>query len=395
MAEFIPAMASANDDISIPPMPALPPIGGIADLLSGDEFPGILLGQNSPPGAAAGVEDTPPIRRINVHSDETSAMSGKTTPNTATAAVRKRSSAYDDEYDDSEAEGSVYNEDALPTDLSRQMKALNVTGRSPNRSPGSRRALFAIAPQMNTCQLVESSESDVNPMGLLVVVGNSKRGTDNARSYSNWLRVTFPVNSPADYEKIDLILIPNQASLLQLTYPGVSEAIIKDYKLIETQMEVEIFDSNENNQGFVSNVQERIIVQETVLSRGRAEHTTKSKILVLPIDPTTGRNFTCHNFHWQGTTHTDTNIGEVYLRAYKSMIPIKADEIQEGGGFDEGEKVNPTSYQGSRYYKSWIIPISGKDGEKLAEKPVVKEVMRLKTKADRALEMLNSMQGGV
>ena len=100
MAEFIPAMASADDDISIPPMPALPPIGGIADLLSGDEFPGILLGQNSPPGAAAGVEDTPPIRRINVHSDEPSAMSGMTTPNTATAAVRKRSSAYDDDDDD-------------------------------------------------------------------------------------------------------------------------------------------------------------------------------------------------------------------------------------------------------------------------------------------------------
>ena len=69
-------MASADDDTGIPPMPALPPIGGIADLLSGDEFPGILLGQNSPPGAAAGVEDTPPIRRINVHSDEPSAMSG-------------------------------------------------------------------------------------------------------------------------------------------------------------------------------------------------------------------------------------------------------------------------------------------------------------------------------
>ena len=93
-------MASADDDIGIPPMPALPPIGGIADLLSGDEFPGILLGQNSPPGAAAGVEDTPPIRRINVHSDEPSAMSGMTTPNTATAAVRKRSSAYDDDDDD-------------------------------------------------------------------------------------------------------------------------------------------------------------------------------------------------------------------------------------------------------------------------------------------------------
>ena len=45
-------------------------------------------------------EDTPPIRRINVHSDEPSAMSGMTTPNTATAAVRKRSSAYDDDDDD-------------------------------------------------------------------------------------------------------------------------------------------------------------------------------------------------------------------------------------------------------------------------------------------------------
>ena len=184
------------------------------------------------------------------------------------------------------------------------MKALNVTGRSPIRSPApGRRALFAIAPQMDTCQLVESSESDANPMGLLVVVGNSKRVTDSARTYSNWLRITIPVKSPADYEKIDLTLVPNQASLLQLEYPGVSEAIIKDYKLIETQMEVEIFDSNENNQGFVSNVQERIIVQETVLARGRAEHTTKSKLLVLPIDPTTGRNFTCHNFHWQGSTH--------------------------------------------------------------------------------------------
>jgi 16S rRNA G527 N7-methylase RsmG len=103
-------------------------------------------------------------------------------------------------------------------------------------------------------------------------------------------------------------------------------------------MEVEIFDSNEKNQGFITNVQERIIVQETVLARGRAEHTTKSKLLVLPIDPTTGRNFTCHNFHWQGSTHTDTSIGEVYLQAYKSVIPIKADEIKEGGGFDEDEK---------------------------------------------------------
>jgi|APGre2960657468_1045069.scaffolds.fasta_scaffold102876_1 hypothetical protein len=87
-------MASADDDIDIPPMPALHPIGGNGCRVSGDEFPRIFLGQNSPPGAAAGVEDTQPIRRIHVHSDEPSAMSGMTTPNTATASVdnRKRSS---------------------------------------------------------------------------------------------------------------------------------------------------------------------------------------------------------------------------------------------------------------------------------------------------------------
>jgi hypothetical protein len=114
---------------------------------------------------------------------------------------------------------------------------------------------------------------------------------------------------------------------------------------------------------------------------------------VLPIDPTTGKFFTFHNFHWQGSTHTDTSIGEVYLRAYKSVIPIKADEIQEGGGFDEDEKIIPNSYQGSRYYKSYIIPSSGKDGVKLAKKLVVKEVMKVKTKADRDLDMLKSVQG--
>ena len=74
-------MASADDDIDIPPMPALHPIGGNGCRVSGDEFPRIFLGQNSPPGAAAGVEDTQPIRRIHVHSDEPSAMSGMTTPN--------------------------------------------------------------------------------------------------------------------------------------------------------------------------------------------------------------------------------------------------------------------------------------------------------------------------
>ena len=81
-------MASADDDSGIPPVPALPPIGGTGGHLSGDEFPRFLLGQNSPQGAAAGVNDTPPIHCINVmQSDVPSAISGMTTPNTATATA--------------------------------------------------------------------------------------------------------------------------------------------------------------------------------------------------------------------------------------------------------------------------------------------------------------------
>ena len=123
------------------------------------------------------------------------------------------------------------------------------------------------------------------------------------------------------------------------------------------------------------------------------ENATKSKLLVLPIDPTTGKPYTCNNYHWQGSTHTNTNIGELYLHSYKNVIPITPDEIKEGGGVDAG--VLPTNC-GSRYYKSWMIPVSGQDSDKLAEKFVKKGPMKIQDKADRALEMMQRMNlGGV
>jgi hypothetical protein len=134
------------------------------------------------------------------------------------------------------------------------------------------------------------------------------------------MRITKPLNSPADYHKTELTVVPKCASILQLRYPAVSTALTKDFKYIEAQMEVEIMDFNEHNAGFVSNLQERIIVQEIYLAK--AELATKTKFIMLTIDPTSGRQYKCHNINWQGATHADTNIGEVYLRTCKIVIPI-------------------------------------------------------------------------
>jgi hypothetical protein len=49
-------------------------------------------------------------------------------------------------------------------------------------------------------------------------------------------------------------------------------------------MEIDIVDANDGNQGFVSNFQERIIVQETHLVK--SENVMKNKFTSLLIDPT-------------------------------------------------------------------------------------------------------------
>jgi hypothetical protein len=205
------------------------------------------------------------------------------------------------------------------------------------------------------------------------------------------MRTTKPLNSPADYDKTELTVVPKCPSILQLTYPAVSTALTKDVKFIEAQMEVEIMDSNEQNAGFVSNLQERIIVQETYLAK--AELATKIKFIMLPINPSSGRQYTCPNFDWQSATHADTNIGEVYLRPYKIVILIKPQEIHEGGGVDEGMTVGYGSC-GNRYYKCWMIPVSGQDSEKLAKKSIDKVAIKLKDKADKAAEMLSRINIG-
>ena len=91
----------------------------------------------------------------------------------------------------------------------------------------------------------------------------------------------------------------------------------------------------------------------------------KSKILILPVDPTTCKPYTSNIYNWQGSTHDDTEVKETYLHPYKNVIAIQAAEIKEGGGVDDG--VTPVNC-GSGYYKSWIIPVSGQDSDKLAEK---------------------------
>ena len=133
-------MASANDNHGIPPMPALPPIGGTDGHRYGDELPRFFLGQNCPPGAAARSEDTPPPYRINArHSNEPSAISSLTTPNTATASAdySKRSRAHSASSDDDEPSPKK----ALPDFSLHKSKEDSVA--SGNNSEGfGRRVLF-------------------------------------------------------------------------------------------------------------------------------------------------------------------------------------------------------------------------------------------------------------
>jgi hypothetical protein len=314
------------------------------------------------------------------------------TPKKKTKLYSDAEDNLDDDYQDVSVDDSFHNNDpAVPTPvvpmaLSQPMNtAICAQDCSP---PPGRHTSLVVSPTLNSIQLYETAEVDVNILGLTALIGNTKRVLDNARGYLNWLRITIPLTSPSDYEKTELTLVPGHPSFLQLTYPAIPTAITKDFKLVEVQMEVEFYDSSKNNNGYISNVQDRTVGRESMLAK--MENATKRKLLVLPIDPTTGKPYTCNNYHWQGSTHTNTKIGELYLRSYKNAIPIMPNEIKEGGGFDAG--VLPTNF-GSRYYKRWMIPVPDQDSDKLAEKFVKKGPMKFQTKADRALEMMQKMKG--
>jgi hypothetical protein len=116
-----------------------------------------------------------------------------------------------------------------------QQFVLRVIHHSP---PPGRHTSLVVSPTLNSVQLYEMAKANVNILGLTVLIENTKRLLDNARRYSNWLRITIPLTSPGDYEKTELTLVPCCPSLLQLTYPAIPTAITKDFKLIEVQMEV-------------------------------------------------------------------------------------------------------------------------------------------------------------
>jgi hypothetical protein len=75
------------------------------------------------------------------------------------------------------------------------------------------------------------------------------------------------------------------------------------------------------------------------------------------------------------------------------VIPIKPEEIREGGGVDEGRTVGYGSC-GNCYYKCLMIPVSDQDSEKIAKKSIDKVAIKLKDKADKAAEMLSQMNIG-
>jgi hypothetical protein len=62
----------------------------------------------------------------------------------------------------------------------------------------------------------------------------------------------------------------------------------------------------------------------------------------------------------------------------------------EGGGVDEGVAV-ASGPCGNRFYISWLIPVSGQDSNKLAKKQKKMKEIKLKSKEDKALEMLSRL----
>ncbi len=190
------------------------------------------------------------------------------TPKKKTKPYSDAEDDLDDDHQDVGVDDSFYiNDPAVPTPvfpmaLSQLMNAaICAQGYSP---PPGRHTSLVVSPTLNSVQLYEMAKANVNILGLTILIGNTKRVLDNARGYLNWFRITIPLTSPSDYEKTELTLVPGCPSLLQLTYPAIPTAIAKDFKLIEVQMEVEFYDSNKNNNGYISNVQDRIVGHESV-----------------------------------------------------------------------------------------------------------------------------------
>jgi hypothetical protein len=233
------------------------------------------------------------------------------TPKKKTKPYSDAEDDLDDDYHDVSVDDSFYNNNpavstpVVPMALSQPMNAaICAQGHSP---PPGRHTSLVVSPMLNSVQLYETVKANVSILGLTILIRNTKHVLNNARGYLNWLRITIPLTSPGDYEKTELTLIPGCLSLPQLTYPAIPTAITKDFKLIEVQMEVECYDSNKNNNGYISNVQDRIVGHESMLAK--MENATKRKLLVLPIDPTTA-----------SLIHATTTTGKVLLIPIQTLV---------------------------------------------------------------------------
>ena len=96
-------MASADNNIAMPPIPALPSLVRIDSQRHGDDVSQLCFGQNVPPAAATTSADTTLTQRINVQiSNQSSAISSLTTTDTSFVSAnnskqnRVDSSSYDD-----------------------------------------------------------------------------------------------------------------------------------------------------------------------------------------------------------------------------------------------------------------------------------------------------------
>ena len=123
----------------------------------------------------------------------------------------------DDDFNNDTVDGSFYNKDpVVPVDpVVPGVWSTRFLGRSP---PPGRHSSMVLGipsiPTMSSIQLYQTAETDVNILGLIVIVGNSKCVLDNGRGYLNYMRITMPLTSPADYEKIELTLLPDPPQLL-------------------------------------------------------------------------------------------------------------------------------------------------------------------------------------
>jgi hypothetical protein len=113
------------------------------------------------------------------------------TPKKKTKLYSDAEDDLDDDYQDFSVDDSFYDNDpAVPTPdvpmaLSRPTNAaICAQGHSP---PPGRHTSLVVSPTLNSVQLYETAEANVNILGLTALIGNTKRVLDNARGYLNWL----------------------------------------------------------------------------------------------------------------------------------------------------------------------------------------------------------------